>query len=359
MWYLFLFNVILLVSILFAFSTLSAEDVNFYSPGSDKEGFSIASPLSSIRFKDLVFVVFVILLICISAFRDGSVFADNEEYVDSIASGSDRFEITWDVICRLGRSLGSPVVGVFLIYAIIGIASKSIAIFSMSSWPWLSLAVYASHFYVLQDCVQIRAGAASGLMLFALYFWSQNEKLKWLLFTLMAVLFQYSFIIALLIPLIDRVPLSSKFWFLLLFGAYVFFFLSLDISFIFRFVGLDIYTDYYSHYLLNENKVQVINMTQLLYTALALYMLYNHEYFSQVDRMASMWIKLFVISLCFLPVFSNIPVFAYRGSQIFGVVEIFVIPLFLSYKMSGVSIAFVVVFLLYSLNTQIFRCIAL
>lgn len=308
---------------------------------------------------DTFFYIFVILLIFISTFKDGNSFYDNEEYVDSIKYGSERFEISWEYICQFWAFCGFPKTGVFLTYATIGILTKCYVIKKTYKWYWLCMAVYLSHFYLLQDCVQIRVGAASGCLLLAMYYWCNKKKTHWLLLTLLSSFLQYSFVIGFLVPFIDKIPLASRIWRYVLIGAYIFYFLSLDVSFVFSYIGLDIFSNYYSHYLLTDKKVEVLNMTQIAFTVISLYLLSLKRFRASLDCFSSISLKLFILSLCFLPLLANIPVFAYRGSQIFGIVEIFVIPILMSIKNQIQYLWVLIVFMYYTLNTQILRCIIL
>ena len=62
----------------------------------------------------------------------------------------------------------------------------------ISKIPLLTLTIYISYYYMMHEMVQIRAGVAAGLFLWALYFYVEKKKLLTLILIGAATLFHYS-----------------------------------------------------------------------------------------------------------------------------------------------------------------------
>jgi len=220
----------------------------------------------------------------------------------------------------------------FLIFAILGVSLKLIAIRKYSLLPLLSIFTYICMYFILHEMTQIRAGVATAIFSFAIED-IKNKNLKSYLFkTILAMLFHYSAILMLIVYFINPNKLNLKlFFFFPTIGALIAIFKhqSLSIfssltSILPEFIGykIDLYI-----LLLDEGIFSDINIFNFLY--LSLIVIY---YFSLLNykRMKSeydiIFIKILGIMLFLFYFLSFLPVLAFRVSEFFEVVLIFLIP---------------------------------
>ena len=90
-----------------------------------------------------------------------------------------------------------------LIYSLGGVLLKVVAAVKLSPFPFVSILVYFSHYFFLQEMTQIRAGLATGFLLWVIYYIVNQEKIKAFLILLLAIFFHSSAIIGLIFFLID------------------------------------------------------------------------------------------------------------------------------------------------------------
>jgi len=121
-------------------------------------------------------------------------------------------EPSFGFIVSLLQSFGLGINALFFAYAILSIPIHLCVFWRMSRIPLLTLTIYISYYYMMHDMVQIRAGVASGLFLWAIYFYVEKKKLWTLAFILIGTLFHYSAIAGLAIFLCnDRLPQWQKY----------------------------------------------------------------------------------------------------------------------------------------------------
>lgn len=108
------------------------------------------------------------------------------EFINKINAGLDvNVESSFLYICKSSNFLRLNYYGVFFVYAIIGFFLKIILIRRISNFPSISMAIYFSHYFVLNELIQMRVGAA--LTFATLSIWYLTKEKKWL-FTLFAII---------------------------------------------------------------------------------------------------------------------------------------------------------------------------
>ena len=143
--------------------------------------YAVPLPFSlRINKKTLVLFTVALLLIFIAGFRPIGLDRDSPDYVIllnyvsllnipfSQANFLDIEPAFW-MLVEINRVLfSSNERTFFLIFAIIGVSLKILAINRLSSMPFLSLLAYICLYFVLHEMTQIRAGVASGIFLLAI-----------------------------------------------------------------------------------------------------------------------------------------------------------------------------------------------
>ena len=93
-----------------------------------------------------------------------------------------------------------------------------------------------------------------------------------------------------------------------------------------------------------DSDINIFNTLHLLRCITCLFLLYNLNKIAIYSNISILWVKIYTISLVSLVVFSDVPVIAFRVSELLQVVEIVLIPtlvLIPSYRSIGKYMAIV------------------
>ena len=268
------------------------------------------------------FIFLAIILCCFAFMRSDTVDKDHEVYEWLYSSYDDLSalltEPTFIFICYVvKRFLGDNIFYLFLIYAVLGVGVKMIAIKKLSEFYLLSALIYLSTFFLWHEMTEIRVYERN--------FW------KFLLFALLAISFHYS--CAIIIPLyflllpqkLNPLPYVAA---LIIF--YIFHLLNIHFTELLSYVPLE-----NVQHKMEANKivaalegdtVNVFNVLQLLRLCLAGFFLYYSKLIKEGNKYGYLLIKFYVISRCAMVFFADIPTFAIRTSELLGVVEIILLP---------------------------------
>ena len=93
--------------------------------------------------------------------------------------------------------IGPYPIYLFLLFAILGVSFKLIAIKQLTELWFLSLILYLSNFFILHEMTQIRAGVASAFLLLCVKPIYDRDLKRFLLFAVLGFLFHYSAIVIL------------------------------------------------------------------------------------------------------------------------------------------------------------------
>lgn len=215
---------------------------------------------------------------------------------------------------------------VLLIYALLGLTIKFVAFKKLSQQLFLVVAIYISNYYILHEFTQIRAGVASGLLLLAIKPLCDRKYGLSLLLILIAFFFHTSSAILLVLFFISNKDLSKRsriLWSLLIPLGYVFYFMKFKIDAIpLPYIGdkLAAYQELLDKGVLDE--INVFNLVFLTRIAIYFFLLFFYDTLKEHNPYFNIMLKVYGISLFSFPAFSAIPVFSFRISELFGVVEI-------------------------------------
>lgn len=288
------------------------------------------------RSKWICFTSVALMLILIAAFRVIGNDDDSESYLDmfegyenEIISTLTEPSFTW--IASAIHSIGGDIRLLFLVYAVIAIPLKFVAIRQLSEYLFIPVMVYVSHFFILHDMIEIRASAAVAFFMLSIKPLCEGHKKKAALLILLAVFFHYSALVLLVMLLFSNKPLSSTWkWCLSLivpFG-YVIYFLHVDLltTIPLPIIGqkLEVYKE------LKEmggfEEIFVFKNPTLLIKMICFYLLiwYGEGVRKHIPYMPLLT-KLMGMSLgCFF-LFSSLPVLSGRLYELFGAIDIITI----------------------------------
>ena len=324
--------------------------------------YAVPLPFSlRINKKTLVLFTVALLLIFIAGFRPIGLDRDSPNYVSllnipfSQANFLDKEPAFW-MLVEINRVLfSSNERTFFLIFAIIGVSLKILAINRLSSMPFLSLLAYICLYFILHEMTQIRAGVASGIFLLAIQDIVNRNFKKFIIKVLFASLFHYSAII--MVPLYFLNPRKiSIIYFLLPITGLLFAYFNFNLSKILlaNFVGiLPEFLAYKVRMYLSLLELGVhseINILNIHYSFL-LIVLYFGLFCGVTNRLKSpydiLFVKILSIMLFTFYFFSPVPVFAFRISEFLGVILIILIPhLLLTFKQKSIVLLPIIVWLI-------------
>lgn len=167
------------------------------------------------RDKVLLYVIFGVAMVLIAGLRKVGVTPDTIEY-ETMYYGGDAVleklaEPTFTLFVAILRPLSFGVNALFITYALISIAIHLPVFWKLSKMPLLMLTVYISYYFMMQEMVQMRAGVAAGLFLWAIYFYVEKRKWGALTCIVIGIFFHYSAAAGLILFLLsDRLPRWQK-----------------------------------------------------------------------------------------------------------------------------------------------------
>lgn len=268
----------------------------------------------------------LILLIFVAGLRLEGMDRDYTQYVEAFnyANFNYNIEPSFILISTIVKTLNYSHTALFLIYAIIGVTLKFVAINKLSDHVYASILLYISHFFLLHEMTQIRIGVASGLLLLAFYQKIKKENTRgFLLITGLAIFFHYSSIIILFIyPILGirrnlyvqylTIPLGI----IIALNGYELL-LQLPIPYLQR--KLEIYWELKENGQLHGSNIKLFNPIMILNILLYYTILWKKKKIYDSDYTLLFLLNLSIFSFYFL---SFIPVAAFRISELLGIVVI-------------------------------------
>lgn len=171
-----------------------------------------------ISIKKTLMIAITLSLILIVGFRPLEYFLDTDNYLIMIQNNKEIFqqEPTFWLINKFNQMLlGGNNQIFFLLYAILGVSLKILAIKRYSLAPLLSVYIYVCIYILLHEMTQIRIGVASGLLLLSLKDIRDKNFFQYLMKTIFATLFHYSAVIMLPLYFLSAKKLNRKIYFFL------------------------------------------------------------------------------------------------------------------------------------------------
>ena len=317
--------------------------------------FCIVSFLSFLKFEKktakIVFLLIGWLLFLLAAFRDGNAVRHYGAYVEIYNNSSFNIENAFKTIAWIVRYVFlDNVLFLFIIYALLGVGIKYKAIVELTPLCFLSLVIYIGNFYILHELTQIRVGVAAGFLLLCIKPIYERNIRKFLIFSTCAVLFHYSALIVFPLWFLKGNKINKYIYAAIIPLSYVFYFLHVNIVELFiRLLPIEYIQQKYNIYkLLQEqnvsgfNRINVFNYVFLAKCIIFYIILWKSRLVQMQNKYISILLKIQSFSLASFVLFSAMPVFAFRISELFGIVEIVTIP-FIYYIFNPKSLSKIIV----------------
>ena len=295
--------------------------------------------------------IFIVLtLILVAGFRKGMLggYPDYQEYVYSYIYPENNLEFSFNIICSIARFIdnGNYYI-VFLIYAILGVLIKFFALAKLSNNIYLSLAIYVSFFYPLHDLIQIRAGVATGILLFSVREFYHGCYYKFIGLVVLAACFHLSALLFFILPFFNRRSFSKSFWILLVVCSFI-------VSCVFNISLLNVaellqdgrISDKIIYYQMAAEdgmieKPSMFSSFMLLNYFIMILLFVYADKIVLINKYFYTFFKLFLIGIIFYILFvKSIPTMAIRCFELFSISLLILIPL-LFYVIKNRSISVV------------------
>ncbi|RYE13972.1 MAG: EpsG family protein [Rickettsiales bacterium] len=314
--------------------------------------------------KEIYFYIFaLIILISIAAFRSPSSNNDYKEYVyyyNNLSSLTlQQVEPTFIVIANISKVVfGSPI-GLFIIYSILGVSLKGLAFFKLTKFYLLSLLLYVSFYFLLHEMTQIRVGVASAILLLSIPFMYDRKLWIFFLLCIVGICFHYSFLAFPLCYFLDTKKLNVKIYLIVIGCGIVARLLSISPLTLISTLNLEaVFPKIQGYQLLLaqdvNSRINLFDKLFLLRVLILLFFIWKWHVIYKYNQYAVILIKLYAISVIMYIVLSDLPVVGIRMRELFGIVEVILIPLSLYViKPRYVSVLITVIFALVMLSIEL------
>ncbi|MEO7119995.1 MAG: EpsG family protein [Ginsengibacter sp.] len=220
---------------------------------------------------------------------------------------------------------------IMLFFAFASVTIKVLIVDRFSINPYLVILLYFSHYFMLHEMTQIRIGFASAIFFISLIFYFKNNYKAFICLVLLAALFHYSAICYLALLLFDKKTFNRYIYVGLIILSIAFAFIKLPL---FNFVGnlfstVDSSGKLATYSVIIENKlvedIKVFNVINLLKIFCAVYLIYVVPKDQLLkDKQLLFFLKCTILSIFTLSLFSGVPSVAFRISELFGVMSMFI-----------------------------------
>lgn len=293
------------------------------------------------QYKHKKFYIFVgFVLILISCILDKSYLPDYEQYVVyfNVVGDVIVLEPTFLLIASIVKIFNSDVFWGFMIYLLLGISIKLVAIKKLTNLYILSLAFYISSYWIYHELIQIRAGVAAGFFLLAIIPLYERNFKYFLIYSSLAISFHYSAILILPLWFINGQLTHRVFYTLLIPVCFLLYVLHIDTITLLQHLPIPYIQDKIDTYsmiaqvgsdrgLITAKEYNPFITWYLLKAVIAIFMWFNIRRIQAHNKYAVLLLKIYTIGIALLWCMSSIPVAATRCSEFLSIVQIVLIPL--------------------------------
>jgi len=299
------------------------------------------SALNSFKYKNTLWVVLIVFLVLffLAAFRGGYIDRDYFSYYNkfqefpTIGNYFEKsykyYEPSFYFIPLLCKYLTDNyyVQLSFATFAFLGVALKLNAITYSNSF-FLSILVYISHWFILHEMTQIRAGVATGFILFSIRYIYKKDLVKFLLTICFACFFHYSALLFVFAYFLSGKSIHKFLYGFLLVVCLFFALLKIDfLNFLNSLITIPKLQEYQMLMKVGMyDEINIFNVAFLLNYFITAIILLTINTIYKYNPYAFILIKLNVIGISIYIMFSAVPVLSMRVSELFLVTQIALFP---------------------------------
>ncbi len=277
-----------------------------------------------------------IVLTLYVAFRPEGIDKDYNAYLgyfrNSTGVSASLTEPTFKMINGIARALQAPIL-LFVIYAFLAVPLKIYAIKRLSPYWYLSIMLWVTHLFIIQEMTQIRVAVASGVFLFALPFLAEGKKMKYLLLAVVALFFHYSALVLLPLAIFGNKDLSRFFRCILVVVPiliYAFPFAGMDLLKLIPIPLLQQKLQMYEELKIYEGgmwaDINIYNALALIRLATYYILLWKYDYLKDKYPYMPILLKVFCYSICMYVGLSFLPPVAMRIEELIAIIDCVTFP---------------------------------
>ena len=287
------------------------------------------------KFVKIGYIVLAVALVAMAALKPIGVDKDALNYLHYYYSGSPDFELEFTFLLIMdvaGKVFNTPQF-MFIAYAFLSIPIKMAVLPKLTDLWFVSVLVWMSNYFILHDLTQIRAAAAVGVFLYSLVYLQRGERLKYMMTIVVACCFHMTAMVFFPLVFLRNRPLG-RLWtrglYLAPFIGYVMAALKLDFITLLPIPyvqeRVEIYEEMRDLAQMGMDEVNIFNAVYLVKLLVYYLLMWKSSIITEHMPNFPLMIKIFALSLMSFTVFSFLPVIAFRTSEMFGIVEILLIP---------------------------------
>lgn len=307
---------------------------------------AILSDLFNERSKKILYWSFIILLAFLAAFKGSSVNVDQKVYEELFNStpklhvlihhfkeycDAIKTELSFALLSSIMKEFSFTLVGIYIIYGLLGVYLKANAIKKLTSLCFLSLFIYYCNFYFLHEITQIRAGVSTGLILFSLFYLKENQYWKFTGIILLATFFHTSAALAFFLIFVRNIRANAVFWSIIYSLCVIICISGYNIGDILSLINVDYAKEKLDAYIKLQEKEQFtinyFNVALLVQYITIILCFFYQKKIEIENKYFNILLNMSCISVCCFFFFAQIPGFAYRISEIFNISQIILLPL--------------------------------
>ena len=242
-------------------------------------------------------------------------------------------EPTFKIISGFARMCGAPLL-IFVIYAFLSVPLKIYSILRLSPYWYLSILVWFTHLFVIQEMTQIRVAVATALFLFSIPYLAEGRKGKFGLCLIFAILFHYSALALLPLVLIGNKPLSKLFrtmLFVLPAVMYTTPLVSMELLKMLPIPFVQQKLQMYEELMIYEGgiwgEINIFNIMALMRLFAYYLLLWKYDYLSDKYPYMPVFMKIFCYSICLYVGLSFLPPVAMRVEEFVSIIDCIMFPL--------------------------------
>lgn len=279
-----------------------------------------------------VLYFWLLVFVFYAALRDGGSVNDYLNYQLMYENDVYDLEYSFKLVCVFVKLVFNNSFYLFLLYALIAVVVKFVAIKQLTPLLYLSLLLYFSDFYILQELTQMRAGVATSFLLLCIRPLYERKGGLFVLYAFMAIFFHLSAIVILPLWFLDGKKINPARYIVFLFFAYFIAICKLDIVSFVSYIPVSGIQDKFALYsavkeLDGDYSANVFSLLFLGKMFIAIILLWKIEYISRCNKYAVLLLKIMFLSLFSLLLLSTNTAFALRTSELFGVVSLVLFPM--------------------------------
>lgn len=216
----------------------------------------------------------------------------------------------------------------FLSFALLGVSTKMIAVYRYSINIFLSIVLYSTYLFFMQEMTTIRAGVASGIFLLSLVHLVNRNYVAYAFYILFAFIFHNSSVLFILAGLLVFIDLKIKYFYLALILSFVVILTNQNLLQLFY---LDAIFPRVATYLeimqwSNEDKINVFNFKILISLLFLVIFAINFKKLKE-NRWFEILFRIHIFSLIvFFSLSTSAMVFSARSFDLLSVVQILLFP---------------------------------